>query len=485
MARSPDTSLCSAPRVLLTTEGTYPYAMGGVSSWCDLIVRGLPEIEWRILPITAGHGSRKPAFDLPAHASLAGVIQLWSSEVPPARLRPARLRTVGDVPGVLARELLGQDGRPNALLDALVWCRRRPGLIRPIFRSSRGWKGFLAALREVVDEPGSHERAAPTLDVIDAATLYQTLYWVARTAAWRAPRVDFVHVTAAGWSSLPALVNKALYGTPILLTEHGVYVREAYLAEARGRSSAGARFMATRLARGLARAAYFAADLVAPVTDANSVWERQLGVDPRKIRVIYNGVELGADPPPPPGTCTVVSVGRIDPLKDVHTMLRVAAEVVARLPRARFLHYGPVTKGEEAYARACHALHQELALGDSFRFMGPTSEPNAVLRAADVFLMTSISEGLPLSVLEALAQARSVVATGVGGVGDVVRGCGIVVPPGDVAALASAVCALLHNPALSSRLGRRGYARVRRRFTRDACTSGYRDVLAELAGSAG
>jgi glycosyltransferase involved in cell wall biosynthesis len=482
--RPPERSARSPTRVLLTTEGTYPYALGGVSSWCDLIIRSLTEIEWRVLPITAGPRPRAPAFQLPAHASLAGVINLWSSELPPARIRPARLQVTGSLPGVLARELLGWDAGPDALVDALVRCRRNPGLVRPVFRSSRGWKAFLTCLRSLVEEQPTEAGSVPTLDVLDAATLYQTLYWVARTAARPAPAVDLVHVTAAGWSCIPAIVSKALHGTPVLLTEHGVYVREAYLAEARARSSAGARFLATRLARGLARAAYRAADLVAPVTDANSVWERQLGVEPGKIRVIYNGVDLAASPATPPAACTVVSIGRIDPLKDLHTMLRVASEVVRRVPSARFLHYGPVTAGEEAYERSCHALHEELRLGDSFRFMGATSDPEAVLRAADVALMTSISEGLPLSVLEALAQARPVVATCVGGVADVVRGCGLVAPPGDAPALASAVCTLLRDPAFSALLGRRGYARVQRRFTRGACASGYRTVLAELAGTA-
>ena len=78
------------------------------------------------------------------------------------------------------------------------------------------------------------------------------------------PQTDLLHVTAAGWAVIPALVHKQLYGTDMLLTEHGVYVREAYLAAARSPSSQGERFLSSRLARGLSRAAYAAADSVAP-----------------------------------------------------------------------------------------------------------------------------------------------------------------------------------------------------------------------------
>jgi glycosyltransferase involved in cell wall biosynthesis len=246
-------------------------------------------------------------------------------------------------------------------------------------------------------------------------------------------------------------------------------------------ASAGSRFIATRLARGLARATYAAADVVAPVTDANARWEEGLGLDPGKIHVLYNGVASPAPPAPPPGTKTVVSVGRIDPLKDVHTMLRAAEETFRHVPDATFLHYGPVTAGEEDYGRSCGTLHARLGLGDRFRFMGRTSDPEGVVRDADVVLMTSISEGLPMSILEAMGQGRPVVTTGVGGVPDVVRGCGVISAPGDAHALAMGVVSLLRRPDLAWRLGQRGHRRLARTFDEAACVSGYRGLLDDVA----
>jgi glycosyltransferase involved in cell wall biosynthesis len=267
----------------------------------------------------------------------------------------------------------------------------------------------------------------------------------------------------------------------MVLAEHGVYVRESYLAAARSGGSPGARFTATRLARGLTRVAYEGADMVAPVSDANAYWEMGLGVDAAKILVLYNGLARPPSPAPPPRNRTVVVMGRIDPLKDVHTTLRVAAETLELVPGARFLHYGPVTDGEEAYGRSCHSLHEQLGLGDRFAFMGRTTDPLGAVRDADVFLMTSISEGLPMSILEAMGQGRPVVATGVGGVPDVVRGCGLVTPPGDVHGLARAVTTLLDRPALAWQLGRRGHDRLGRVFDEDVCVDGYRSLLLGLA----
>ena len=161
----------------------------------------------------------------------------------------------------------------------------------------------------------------------------------------------------------------------MVLTEHGVYVREAYLAAARSRRLAGQRFASTRLARGLARTAYANADVVSPCHDANAYWELGLGIDPDKIQVLYNGI---AEPKRPsrPGRATVVSVGRIDPLKDVHTMLRVAARLRADPARPLpALRAGP--PGEEIYGQSCFALHGQLGLGDRFRFMGATRTRSA------------------------------------------------------------------------------------------------------------
>ena len=472
------------PRILLTTEGTYPYVMGGVSSWCDLLVKSLTEFDWQVMPIVAPQG-RPPTFALPDHATEIGPVEVWSEDLPKtARRRHGDRRSGVELPSILVRNLLAWDGNTDAVIAAWVWCRRHPGSVRRAFRSTRGWTSFLAGLGEVLAERIPEAGTPPALDLVEAATLYQTLYWVARTAAVPTPPTDVLHVTAAGWAAIPAVVHKALHDTPMVLTEHGVYVREAYLAAARNGDSPGSRFAATRLARGLAQTAYAAADVVSPVTDANAYWELGLGIDPGKILVLYNGLQPPTDPTPPPGTQTVVSVGRLDPLKDAHTMLRVAAQTTAHLPGAKFLHYGPVPRGEEIYGRSCVALHERLGLGERFRFMGPTADPTGVVRASDVVLMTSISEGLPMAILEAMGQARPVVSTGVGGVPEVVRGCGMVCAPGDDHGLATAVVMLLRNPELAWRLGRRGHRRLGRLFNESACIDGYRELLGTLTGEA-
>ncbi len=287
-----------ALRVLMTTEGTYPFVVGGVSSWCELLVQGIGEVRWQILPVVGQDRSRAPLFELPPWATLLEPIELWSNKTPRHATGARRSSASTDVAARLVRDLLGWNGDLDELRETLVWCRRHRTELRAGFRSTRSWESFLHAVRDVIaTSPDAEVGRAPDLDTYDAARLYQTTYWLARTAASPTPDSDVLLVTAAGWAALPSIVHRALFGTPMVLVEHGIYVREAYLANV-DVDRHGGRFFATRLARGLARAAYAGADVVSPVTDNHAHWERSLGVHPERIRVIYNGVSIPEDTTP-------------------------------------------------------------------------------------------------------------------------------------------------------------------------------------------
>src|SRR3954471_18611644 len=101
------------PRVLLITEGTYPYVVGGVSSWCDLLVHNLTEFEWQVLPIIAAHG-RPPLFELTPHAREVGRIELWSEGLARGgRMRRDERGGARGVPGAPLRRLLRWGGGPG------------------------------------------------------------------------------------------------------------------------------------------------------------------------------------------------------------------------------------------------------------------------------------------------------------------------------------------------------------------------------------
>jgi hypothetical protein len=136
-----------------------------------------------------------------------------------------------------------------------------------------------------------------------------------RAASVPTPRTDVSLVTAAGWAALPAVVDKAIHGVPLVLAEHGIYVRESYLAAVRSSDPAANRFISTRMARGLTRMTYAAADVVAPVAAANAAWEEALGVPRERILTIPNGV-------PSPATRSRRHAPRLSSALDVWTRSR-------------------------------------------------------------------------------------------------------------------------------------------------------------------
>jgi hypothetical protein len=132
-----DSRVRRRPRVLLITEGTYPYSIGGVSSWCDLLLRNLTEIDWQVLPVIAAHG-KPPVYQLPPHARQVGRIELWTEEIPHGRFNRRDRDAAGQsLPDRLVRGLIAWDADLEALTDALVWCRANPVGVRRAFRSGR------------------------------------------------------------------------------------------------------------------------------------------------------------------------------------------------------------------------------------------------------------------------------------------------------------------------------------------------------------
>lgn len=481
----------SAPEtnVLLSTEGTYPYMLGGVSTWCDSLMGGLTGITWHVLAITAGGLRRDPHFEVPSNVASLTRLELWSDSVTPGTARSfgwKGRRQRSDLPAQLAQGAYEWSSDLGRFLDTLVWCRLNPGCVATSFRSARSWSKFRDVMVALGDSDGV------TFTMADLSEIYQTLYWVARTAA--APTressrgtslapIDLHLVTAAGWAGIGSVVDRRIDPKPLVLAEHGVYVREAYLQSARNMHSSHAkRWAATRLARGLSRLVYANADVVAPVTQANARWERHLGVTDAKIRPIYNGVLVPPTIRPLPIRQRIVSLGRIDPLKDLKTSLRAAAIVLTTRPDVEFVHYGPVPEGNDEYGDSCLRLHHDLKLGNRFRFAGSTDDPYDAFAKGSIAMFSSISEGFPVAVLEAMACGRPVVATAVGGVPEALSGCGLTVRPGDYEGLATGVLHLLNDPVLLRRLGERSYAKVRREFGMAQCLQNYSDLISELTG---
>ncbi|MER5885228.1 GT4 family glycosyltransferase PelF [Streptomyces sp. NPDC001941] len=467
--------------VTLLTEGTYPHGHGGVSTWCDQLVRGMPEVDFQVLALT-GSGREPVGWELPGNLRRHTVFPLWGPA--PARRRPLLGRERRAFTDTYERFLL-------SFLDPSAGCDFGESLygLAELARAGRlsGALRSESALRSLMwiwtlpHLPLS--RARPT--VHDALTATDLLEHALRPLAARLPGDCVAHAVSSGLATLPALAAQRFDGVPFLLTEHGIYLRERYL----GHRAEGRRWPVKALLLGFYRElttlGYRKADLITPVNHYNRRWEERGGAPAQRVRTVYNGVDPYAFPlaGPEPGVPTLSWAGRIDPIKDLETLLRAHALVRAELPDVRLRLFGAAPPGGADYRVRLEKLAAELGSADGVTFEGRVDDVSRAYAAGSVVMLSSISEGFPYSLIEAMSCGRATVSTDVGGVREAVGDTGVVVPPREPAVMAGATLALLRDPVRRADLGRRARARVVDRFTLRRSVDGFRRIYLELAGT--
>jgi glycosyltransferase involved in cell wall biosynthesis len=298
--------------------------------------------------------------------------------------------------------------------------------------------------------------------------------------------VDICHAVAAGLPLLVALAAKWRADIPYLLTEHGIYLRERYL-ELGGAVPAPVKAVLLRFYRALCRLGYAEAALVSSVSRFNQRWELRNGAHPARLLVVPNGVApdayaaLDTEPTEP----TIVWVGRVDPLKDLHTLIRAFDRVRRQIPRARLRLTGPVPPTGAAYAQGCRRLVEELDLTGSVEFTGPVASSRQAYATGSVVALSSISEGMPYTVIEAMMCGRATVSTDVGGVSETVGAAGLVVPPGDPEAFADACVTVLRDTDRRRAMAAAARQRALALFTLDQMLAAYEDLYQDVRAARG
>ena len=210
------------------------------------------------------------------------------------------------------------------------------------------------------------------------------------------------------------------------------------------------------------------------------------GLPASRIEVVHNGIDPGADPSGDrdaarlslgvdASTLVLITVARLDPVKDLATLLRAvrhAREAVPDLVLA-IVGDGPERDPLERAAQA-------LGLGSMVRFLGHRDNARWWLAGADIYVNSSVSEGISLTILEGMAAGLPVVATSVGGTPEVVdESCGLLVPPRDPGRLAEALVALGGDRGQRVRMGAAARGRVRTSFSLDRMVDTYRRAYEE------
>jgi polysaccharide biosynthesis protein PelF len=496
---SPETAPIS---VLMTTEGTYPHSAGGVSTWCDALIRNTPEVSYTLLPIMMSpHIELR--YEPPANARRVINVPLWGIEEPAEFMTDVTFATLHVRKRDTTEKHIVEQFVPllGDLLDAINTAGSDPAAFgralvsmenyfrmhdyNKTFKSRPVWIAFRERMesfsREVTarDPLPGPEHQLPSL--FDLTECLRWLYRFMMVLNVRVPRTGLTHSTAAAFCGIPCITAKVRHGTPMVLTEHGVYVREQNLFLSRFHRLFFAKQFLLNLITTVARANYFHADVVSPVCHYNTRWEVAQGVARDKIRIIYNGVDPDRFAPATeePDGQLIVSTARIDPLKDIETFLQMAALVVKTNPRARFAVYGSVA--DRDYYKRCLRLRSELGLNAVVTLGAEAENVVTAYQKADVIVLTSVSEAFPYSVLEAMSCGKAVVATDVGGVREALEGNGILVPPREPEALAVEVRKLLDDRTQRLAFGTRARQVVIDKFRVDHTIARYLDLYTELS----
>ncbi|WP_405445364.1 GT4 family glycosyltransferase PelF [Streptomyces achromogenes] len=466
-----------AAHVTLLTEGTYPHSHGGVSVWCDQLVQGMPDLDFDVIAVT-GTGREPVVWELPGHVHSVLSVPMWGA---PPEGRPPRGRALARLADAYERFLTalldpGAEDRFPAALYALAQAAAE-GALSAFLRGDRA----VSLLAGVWNRPGLAVREArPTLH--DAVTATTLLEHALRPLAAPPPRHGVAHAVSGGVAVLPGLAGLERHQVPLLLTEHGVYLRERYL----GYRTAPYRWPVKAVVLGffrlLAEESYRRAALITPGNRYNRLWEEQGGADPQSIRTVYNGVDPAAFPPagPEPQTPTLSWAGRVDPIKDLETLIRAFALVRKEIPEARLRLFGGTPRGGEAYRERCEALAADLGHADAVTFEGRVDDIKDAYAAGNVVMLSSISEGFPFTLIEAMSCGRATVSTDVGGVREAVGDTGLVVPPRDPDRMAAAALELLGDAGRRRAMGEAARLRVIEQFTLRQTIDTFRSIYLEL-----
>ncbi|MEW2249824.1 DUF3492 domain-containing protein [Streptomyces sp. NPDC058733] len=509
-------------RIGLITEGGYPFLSSDAGPWCDRLVRGLGQHEFEIYALSRSrHQEDEGWVPLPPQVSRVRTAPLWTAEddgvVYGRRARRRFAECYGellaaicaDPSAVPARSAqpsgtghASQADRFSNALYALADLARDEGGLVGALRS----EGAVRALERACRAPGAlrtaREARVPDLLTVTAhlesALRPLSLDWYDDAGLGSA---DLCHAASGGTAALPGLLAGHFFGVPLLVTEYGVRLRSHYLAHGTDAAAAPAvRALLAAFHGRLATEVYRRAACVTPGNAHARRWQERCGADREKLRTVYPGMDASrfaevGEAPDAADPDTLVWVGRVEPAKDLVSLLHAFAEVRKEEPGARLRIVGPAAGAEgEAYLGHCRALAAQLfpdeadglhAVGDnpvSFEEIGGPELPTLAdaYAAGAVVVLSSVVEGFPIGLVEAMFCGRATVSTDVGAVVEVIGGTGLVVPPRNPRALAEACVALLRDPERRARLGAAARARALELFTVEQNVAAFHGIYLEI-----
>lgn len=409
------------PDILLVAEGTYPYVRGGVSSWIHQLITGLKEFKFGVLFL----GSRREdygeiKYELPENLVFFDQTFLFEEkEIPkpqPIPFKKALFKTV---------EKLHHQIKQGKVPDVLLKLKTYTSIIeeKEFLYSRTAWEFITDTYLKVA-------RDYPFTEYFWTVRNIHLPIWRVVQIALRTPTASIIHSPSTGYAGfISALLNRERK-RPFILTEHGIYTRERkidilisdFIKEEKlfFQKEYGEighiKEMWINFFLLLGKISYEGANkIISLYEDARQV-QIKLGAPPEKTEVIPNGIKVDQylkarekNPKAPP---IIALIGRVVPIKDIKTFIKAMRIVIDKLPKAEGWIVGPTDEDPEYYEE-CKKLVNVLRLNNNIKFLG-FRNVKEILAQVKLTTLTSISEGMPLVVLESFAAGIPCIATDVG-----------------------------------------------------------------------
>ncbi|KGR76879.1 GT4 family glycosyltransferase PelF [Ureibacillus manganicus] len=468
-------------KICIIAEGSYPYVTGGVSSWIQSIIQGMPEHEFVIYAIVA-EKKQKGKFKYQLPDNVVEVKETFLDSYLEEDSKWGRNFKLSEKEKHNVKALLGAEGD-------IDWAGFIKMLRSTRFRNVSDFltsRDFFDILQELCEEK------YPLVP-------FTEMFWTVRsmilplfiTIREDIPQADLYHSVSTGYAGIIGAVTKVVYRKPYLLTEHGIYSREREEEIIKADWVKGYfKDLWIQYFYRLSASAYSHSDWVTTLFGRNKEIEMELGCAEEKIEIIPNGVKVleykGLPTEKPESLYYIGAIVRVVPIKDIKTLLQSFSIIKHEIPNAKFFVMGPYEENQEYYEE-CLQLIELLELED-VEFTGSVQIKDYIGKM-DLLMLTSISEGQPLSILEAMAAGKPVVATDVGscrelieGLDDRIGASGFVVPVMHYEELAHAAITLYKDEKLRHEMGRNAYKRVEMFYRQEDVIKKYRNLYDRIGG---
>ncbi|MGQ4913346.1 MAG: GT4 family glycosyltransferase PelF [Candidatus Asgardarchaeia archaeon] len=458
-------------KVCITAEGTYPITAGGVSYWIHSIIENNPDIDFYVVAIVPTDMTTSK-FEKPDN--LKKIIYIQVPKDVEKYTSTVKDKASKDIASKLIafHELLRSYDFVTAakLLSSIyVYIQKRK---EKLWKLDEVWPFF-------EKEYTKRYREQPFFKYLTAwKNTHATLLAI---MASEIPEADVYHATNSGFAGVAALLGSIIYNKPLMVTDHGIFIKELSMRLDNSDMPVLERVMLKRIGVTLSTFVYNTANLITTVCKYNKQWlVKHIGIPEKFVRVVYNGIDTNYFRPllVPKEPNLVGTITRVYDLKNIKNFIKAAHLVLQEVPEAKFTVIGPIA--DQEYLDECNRLIDVLGISGKFNFMGPSTNPVFWYNVLSVFVLSSASEAFPLSTIEAMACGTPVVVTDVGGAAEAVDGAGFVVPPFDSKALAEKIIWLLKHPEEREKMGEYARKRAIEAFSKEIFIKQFHDIYLGL-----